>query len=105
MITRKLANWKYIGLHIQVSIRRLETYLNNEELDHQVIQAAHGNTALEVKNGAFTWDGAGSADVIKDINIHVKKGSFTCVVGQVVHPVDKKSQRSNCFLFQRVHAF
>jgi ABC-type multidrug transport system fused ATPase/permease subunit len=67
-----------------VSLKRIETYLLQEELDP--IAVIHGpndvdidaNTAIQIKDGTFFWkDDEG--DILKNINFKIKKGSLVAV--------------------------
>ncbi|CAO3622955.1 unnamed protein product [Cunninghamella blakesleeana] len=74
-----------------VSLYRIEKYLASEELDPNAV--THENykeqenwtintPLLEINDGTFKWD-KDSEPILKDINLSVKKGDLTAVVGRV----------------------
>ncbi|KAG8225955.1 hypothetical protein J437_LFUL006184, partial [Ladona fulva] len=61
-----------------VSIKRLNKFMNAEEIDPDNVQ----HDENEVENGTFGWGGTDDV-LLKDINFHVKKGQLVAVVGSV----------------------
>ena len=73
-----------IGLvQVQVSLERVNKYMNNEDLDKDAV--THDTSIkdpITIKDGTFKW-GKEENVVLKDINMTVKQGSLTAVVGTV----------------------
>ncbi|XP_041474562.1 multidrug resistance-associated protein 1-like isoform X1 [Lytechinus variegatus] len=66
-----------------VSLKRLEKFLKNEQLDPQNVD--HFNMpghSITVDNGHFTWDRE-EKTTLTNINLDIKQGSLVAVVGQV----------------------
>ncbi|XP_043211792.1 ATP-binding cassette sub-family C member 3-like isoform X6 [Amphibalanus amphitrite] len=66
-----------------VSLTRMNKYLNSDDLDDQAV--SHDTTESDpvvVENGTFTWDPE-STPYLQDINMRVKEGSLVAVVGTV----------------------
>ena len=62
-----------------VSLRRIDKFLNNDELDLDVIEhKTSDNMAIVVENGAFSW-GNDEPIALDGIDIEIKKGSLTAV--------------------------
>lgn len=77
-------------IEASVSLYRIENYLSAQELnpnavtrlDYREDPEYNENTPLvEIKDGEFSW--TGEASVLKDVNLKVKKGQLTAVVGRV----------------------
>ena len=66
-----------------VTIKRLNKFMNSDELDKD---AASHDEAMEdpivIKNASFSWD-RDAEPTLKNINLRVKKGSLVAIVGQV----------------------
>ncbi|CAK8671759.1 unnamed protein product [Clavelina lepadiformis] len=78
-----------------VSLKRLQRFLCNEELDlDNVDRNPTSGPVISIENGTFTWD-KDDEPVLKDINLSVPKGSLVAVVGQVG---SGKSSLVNCLL-------
>ncbi|KAI1280801.1 Multidrug resistance-associated protein 1 [Halotydeus destructor] len=71
-----------------VSVKRLNKFFNSTELDEYVMDD-EVSEAITVEDASFTWEASpeNSPDnlnvTLKDINLHVPKGSFLAVVGNV----------------------
>ncbi|XP_028401273.1 multidrug resistance-associated protein 1-like [Dendronephthya gigantea] len=66
-----------------VSARRIATFLSLPELDSECIKkTSETDDVISIVDGTFSW-GENQSPVLKNINIHVKKGSLVAVVGQV----------------------
>ena len=62
-----------------VSLRRIDKFMNNEELDDGMIENQKSETkAVVIENGTFSW-GSNEPTILEDVNIEVKKGSLTAV--------------------------
>ena len=62
---------------------RVNNYMNNEELDPSAV--SHEPSEKEpviVRDGEFKW-GKGEKSILQDINLSIKEGSLTAVVGSV----------------------
>ena len=79
-------------IEASVSLYRIEDYLASQELDpNAVTRSDYRNDPsftdetplVEIKNGEFTWSVEDSASTLKEINLEVKKGSVTAIVGRV----------------------
>ncbi|KDP28145.1 hypothetical protein JCGZ_13916 [Jatropha curcas] len=70
-----------------ISLERLDKYMLSKELEeHSVerVEGCNGRIAVEVKDGAFSWDDEKSDnEVLKNINVEIKKGELTAIVGTV----------------------
>jgi len=67
----------------KVSLDRVNKFMNNDELDEDAVthETINGD-AVTINEGNFKW-GPDEPTVLHDINISVKKGSLTAVVGTV----------------------
>ncbi|CAH1379050.1 hypothetical protein MTP99_002817 [Tenebrio molitor] len=64
-----------------VSIKRINHFMNAEELDPSSVSHDPSETApLVIENGTFSWD---DDQVLKNINIRLEKNSLSAVVGTV----------------------
>ena len=62
-----------------VSLKRIDKFLNNEELEDEAIEHQPSETeAIIVENGTFGW-GSDEPTVLEDVDIKVLKGSLTAV--------------------------
>ncbi|CAK8671761.1 unnamed protein product [Clavelina lepadiformis] len=78
-----------------VSLKRLQRFLCNEELDlDNVDRIPSCGPVISIENGTFTWD-KDDEPALKNINLSVPKGSLVAVVGQVG---SGKSSLVNCLL-------
>ncbi|XP_053672165.1 multidrug resistance-associated protein 1 [Anopheles nili] len=65
-----------------VSVKRINTFLNQEELDPDNVQHDEKESSpLLVENGVFSW--GGEETTLKNINIRVEKNQIVAVVGTV----------------------
>lgn len=70
-------------IQVSVSVKRINKFLDNEELDPDIV----GNKAEEVyplviENGTFSWVNH-EEPTLKNINLRVKEGSLVAVIGDV----------------------
>jgi ATP-binding cassette subfamily C (CFTR/MRP) protein 1 len=71
-----------------VSLKRIEKYLLDEELDPIAVIRGHDtiesdeDTSIQIQDGTFFWKDA-DEDILKNINLKVKKGSLVAVIGAV----------------------
>ncbi|XP_064490303.1 multidrug resistance-associated protein 1-like isoform X2 [Ornithodoros turicata] len=73
-----------IGMLIQasVSVKRLNKFLNHEELEQYVAHDKDSDNPVMVEHGSFAWTRS-EDPVLKDINLTVPKGSLVAIVGKV----------------------
>jgi ABC-type multidrug transport system fused ATPase/permease subunit len=72
-------------IQAQVSLTRLNGFLNAEEIDKKAIghNTKDETNVLESDNASFTWDISQHIPTISNINLNIKKSSTVAVVGQV----------------------
>ncbi|OMO71780.1 hypothetical protein CCACVL1_18073 [Corchorus capsularis] len=69
-----------------ISLERLDTFMMSKELVNASVErqeGCDGRIAVEVKNGVFSWDDVSGEETLKNINLEVKKGELTAIVGTV----------------------
>lgn len=69
-----------------ISLKRLDDFMLSKELKEESVErvdGCDGVTAVEVTDGAFSWDDEGGVETLKDINLHIKKGQLSAIVGTV----------------------
>ncbi|KAG1660360.1 Multidrug resistance-associated protein 1 [Nymphon striatum] len=66
-----------------VSIKRLNKFLNAEELDCEVLASEDLTVPLSIENGSFSWGTINKEPVLKNISINVKSDELVAVVGRV----------------------
>ncbi|KAG6748476.1 hypothetical protein POTOM_048399 [Populus tomentosa] len=69
-----------------VSLARLDCYMLSKELVEESVErvdACDGRIAVEVKGGIFSWDDEAKGEVLNNINLQIKKGELTAIVGTV----------------------
>lgn len=70
-----------------ISLGRLDRYMMSRELSDDSVEREEGcggRTAVEVKDGIFCWDDESKGDYdLKGINLEIKKGDLTAIVGTV----------------------
>lgn len=71
-----------------ISLRRLDAFLLSNELNEGAVERQDscngGSTAVEFKDGSFSWDDeAAEGVVVKNLNFKIKKGELTAIVGTV----------------------
>ena len=69
-------------IQCNVSLKRINKFMNNEEIDPFAVSHEESSNAVEIDNASFHWD-MESPTVLKDINIKIPKGSLTAIVGTV----------------------
>ncbi|CAK7348296.1 unnamed protein product [Dovyalis caffra] len=69
-----------------VSLARLDRYMQSKELVEDSVErvdGCDGRIAVEVKDGVFSWDDEAEDEVLKNINLEIKKGEVAAIVGTV----------------------
>ena len=69
----------------RVSLDRVNKFMNNEELSEDAVITDCSDMkddAVRIRDGTFSW-GQGEPRVLSDINLRIKAGSLTAVVGSV----------------------
>ena len=65
------------------SMQRINQFLNSDDVDPRAVQHNLASQhALSIKNGNFKWDSEDNLN-LKNINILLKKGSLTAIIGKV----------------------
>ena len=69
-----------------ISLGRLDEFMKSRELDEASVEREagfDGSIAVEVKDGVFSWDDEGGEEVLKYLNLEIKKGELAAIVGTV----------------------
>ncbi|XP_057718016.1 ABC transporter C family member 4 [Arachis stenosperma] len=69
-----------------ISLGRLDRYMLSRELSNDSVEreeGCSGHTAVEVCDGTFSWDDDSLQHDLKDINLEIRKGDLTAIVGTV----------------------
>ncbi|GJZ62371.1 ABC transporter C family member 14-like protein [Tanacetum coccineum] len=70
-----------------ISLERLDKFMLSKDLDEGAVERQEdcsGSTAVEVKDGSFSWDDeAAEGAVVKNLNFEIKKGELAAIVGTV----------------------
>ncbi|CAL5357628.1 unnamed protein product [Camellia sinensis] len=69
-----------------ISLARLDKYMISKELVDESVEreeACRGGIAVEVKDGAFSWDDEGGERIVKNLNLEIKKGQLAAIVGTI----------------------
>ena len=70
-------------IQVQVSLKRLNNFMNADELDDDAVtHEPDVKDTVVIENASFTWD-RNEEPILKDINLRIKEGSLVAVVGQV----------------------
>ena len=71
-------------IQANVSLKRLNEFMSQEEMDADAIEhALNIEEPLKIKHGSFKWRCIDALLTLEDININVPQGSLTAVVGSV----------------------
>ena len=69
----------YYIIQAMISLKRIDKFLNNEELEDEAIEHQPSETeAIIIENGTFGW-GTDEPTILEDIDIKVPKESLTAV--------------------------
>ena len=63
-----------------VSLKRLNSFMNAEEIDPHAVTHEKNGAAITIENGEFSWD---ENVVLKNINLRIKDNALVAVVGTV----------------------
>ncbi|KAK8322201.1 hypothetical protein V6Z12_A12G151600 [Gossypium hirsutum] len=69
-----------------ISLERLDSFMTSKELSNSSVERQEGcddRVGVEIKNGAFSWDDEKGEQVLKNINLEIKKGELAAIVGTV----------------------
>ncbi|KAF9201752.1 Multidrug resistance-associated protein 5, partial [Haplosporangium sp. Z 27] len=69
----------------RLALHRLDDYLTQpdvEPLDEHPLDEG-GDTAIELQDGEFTWDGDDTGPALSGISLNVKKGDVVAIIGDV----------------------
>ncbi|XP_074303388.1 ABC transporter C family member 4-like [Silene latifolia] len=69
-----------------ISLRRLDDFMTSRELVEESVERVEecdADGAVLVKDGSFCWEDEGGMEILKDINLDIKKGQLAAVVGTV----------------------
>ncbi|GMY16908.1 ABC transporter C family member 14-like [Fagus crenata] len=69
-----------------ISLGRLDKFMLSRELSDDLVEREEGcddRIAVEVKDGAFSWDDEDGKEALKNINLKINKGELTAIVGTV----------------------
>ena len=72
-----------------VSVKRISSFLDSDELQTDARNITlkeniqDGDEVLSITNGEFFWSKDGKEPTLQDINLKVRKGELTAVLGQV----------------------
>ncbi|XP_033725081.1 multidrug resistance-associated protein 1-like [Pecten maximus] len=67
-----------------VSVDRIQRFLWEEDLEHDnVKRVTHGDHAVSIQNGRFTWDIEDQMTTLTNINFEIPQGKLVAVVGIV----------------------
>lgn len=64
-----------------VAVKRINRFMNSEELDPNNVTNRPSDKALEITDGVFSW--GEEIPTLRNINLPVKKGNLSAVVGPV----------------------
>ena len=64
-----------------MSVKRINKFLNSDEIDPRSVSHNKSLNALTVLDGTFTW--GGETMTLRNINMTIRKGSLTAIVGSV----------------------
>ncbi|CAB3247544.1 unnamed protein product [Arctia plantaginis] len=72
------------AIQTYVSIKRLNKFMNSEELDTRMIEHnLNERDQILIENGHFSWGGEDAEPVLSNINIRIPRGLLVAVVGAV----------------------
>ncbi|WVZ04627.1 hypothetical protein V8G54_017973 [Vigna mungo] len=70
----------------RISLERLDRFMLSGELSNDSVEREEGcggQTAVEIIRGTFSWDDDNTQQDLKNINLNIKKGELTVIVGTV----------------------
>ncbi|KAL2345413.1 hypothetical protein Fmac_006698 [Flemingia macrophylla] len=69
-----------------ISLERLDKFMLSREVSNDWVEREEGcggQTAVDIIDGTFSWDDHGLLKDLKNINLEIKKGELTAIVGTV----------------------
>ncbi|XKL66876.1 hypothetical protein PGB90_010296 [Kerria lacca] len=66
-----------------VSVKRINKFLNSEELNPKAVYHENKQEPLIIENGTFSWEGYDSSPILNNINVKINSGNLVAVVGPV----------------------
>ncbi|XP_048480556.1 multidrug resistance-associated protein 1 isoform X3 [Plutella xylostella] len=66
-----------------VGIKRLNKFMNCQELDESAVTHEKDPNPLSMENGNFSWDETDGSSVLKSISLQVPRGHLVAIVGAV----------------------
>ncbi|XKL69367.1 hypothetical protein PGB90_007136 [Kerria lacca] len=66
-----------------VALRRINKFLNSEELNANAVSHEDIQEPLIIENGKFSWEGYDGPPILNDINVKINRGKLVAVVGPV----------------------
>ncbi|KAK5645842.1 hypothetical protein RI129_004306 [Pyrocoelia pectoralis] len=67
---------------VGVSLKRISDFLLSEEIDFPT-ESVDSDSAVIITNGCAKWDKDGNRNTLTDLNVNIKKGSLTALIGAV----------------------
>ncbi|KAF8946123.1 Multidrug resistance-associated protein 1 [Haplosporangium gracile] len=69
----------------RLALRRLDDFLTQPEVEplEEYSVSEGGDTAIELVDGEFTWDGDDNGPALQGVNLKVKRGEVVAIVGDV----------------------
>ncbi|CAI0388766.1 unnamed protein product [Linum tenue] len=69
-----------------ISLGRLDKYMLSKELVEESVERGEGcdgGVAVEIQEGVFSWDDEAEEPILRDINVKIRKGELSAIVGTV----------------------
>ncbi|KAK8955659.1 ABC transporter C family member 8 [Platanthera guangdongensis] len=73
-------------IQVKVSLDRIDTFLQEDEVKEDDVQRAplqNPNLVAEINNGVFNWDQSSNTPTLRNINLQIEKGQKIAVCGAV----------------------
>ncbi|XKL66878.1 hypothetical protein PGB90_010298 [Kerria lacca] len=70
-------------MHTIVAIKRINKFLNLEELNPNAVSHENIKEPLIIEDGVFSWDGYDNLPILNNINVKISSGKLVAVVGPV----------------------
>ncbi|KAK7601472.1 hypothetical protein V9T40_008913 [Parthenolecanium corni] len=66
-----------------VSVKRINKFLNSEDLDPNAVSHEKKSVPLSIEKGDFSWQAVDGYPILRNINVEINSGSLVAVVGPV----------------------